>query len=391
MSLQTAVAGVVAKSGYASLSVNAIGQQTSRALFETELSLWWQGEFSDFTKFGGPNGYVEPTTKDLQRLYDATVGSNGDPMTISAVNFKILVLDLILETATDPRWQPYLTVKKWAANDTHNAYDVEFVKTLEKAFAGIPESNYVRDSYITNPVPGTVLSSPLASVTNSLPVSVITKEINDLYIGYFNRAPEFGGLKLWSGVLEKLLASGKSFDESLTDVANQFWGPASVDFSHLTGYTTGMGNAEFVTKVYSNVLGRPDAAVTDQSGINGWVHLLDTGDISSRGSFIVKITDAAYDYIAQHPTEAVSQHVLGFLTNRSDIGLFFAQEKYSGSLTGDAAVVAGMAALANITDNTASVAAAMNNIKSGAYLHTGNIEATITMTGQINVSDHALM
>lgn len=378
MSLQSAVAGVIAKPEYANLTVNAIGQPTSRAKFESELSLLWKGVFSDYSQYGAgyPNGYVEPTTQDLQRLYDASVGPNGDPMTIK--NFGVIALDLVLETATDPRWQPYYEIAKWSAS-SGKAYEVGVLKSLEKAMAGIPQSNYIRDTWPESESSSLPVLTP---VTSKIQVSESIKAINDLYISYFNRAPEYGGLKNWSAQLDSKVAAGQTFNDALIDIANQFWPAASIVFSHLTGYTQTMSTTEFVTKVYSNVLGRPDAAQTDQAGINGWVQSLDSGAIKSRGEFIVALEKGAHDYIKAFPTDPISVRVDAFLANRADVGLFFAQTEYSGSLSSDNAVKAGMAALALVTEQASSVTTAINAIKGGSY-YTNT--ASIELTGAVDI------
>ncbi|MGP5371338.1 DUF4214 domain-containing protein, partial [Pseudomonas helleri] len=360
---------------YASLTVNAIGQTTSRALFENEISLLWKGVFTDYSAYGCPNGYVEPTTQDLQRLYDAGSGSNGDPMTIKDIDE--LALDLVLETATNPRWQPYYNIAKWSAG-SGGADVVALFNSLDKAMAGIPQSNSIRDWEIQK---GFSYSAPLTPVTTTLQVDNVTKAINDLYIGYFNRAPEHGGLELWSGVMDSLIAGGKSFNDALIDVANQFWPAASVVFSKLTGYTESMSTKDFVTKVYANVLGRPDAATTDLAGIQNWANALDNGTIKSRGEFIVSLENGAHQYIKANPTDPVSIHVDAFLNNRADVGLFFAQSQYSGGLSSDSAVTVGMAALALVTDQASSVTAAINSIKTTAHPALTDAVATIELTG----------
>lgn len=386
MTIQAAVAGVVYKSGYSSLTVNGIGQPITRALFEKELTLLWEAQFPNHSSWGGPNATVEPTTQELQRLYDASTGTNGDPVLVNATNFAILVLDLVLETATDARWTPYINYAKYIAADSGKAYDVGLVNSLVTAAAGYTVSNFIRDQNIENPKPELFPNG--ASVVPQLPnssgipsASDSTKALVELYIGYFNRAPEASGLQTWEGVIQKQIASGATFDQALVYVSNQFWPAASVDYAHLTGYSESMSTNAFVTKVYANVLGRPDAAATDQAGINNWVNALDSGAIKSRGEFIVSIEKGAHDYIKAKPNDPVSIHVDAYLQNRTDVGLFFAQSQYSGSLQGDAAIVAGTAALAKVTDQAASVTASINNIKNGAYMLTAHSDVAIVLTG----------
>lgn len=388
MSIQTAVSGVVSKPGYSSMAVNGIGQTITRQLFEKELMLWWEGEFPDYSSWGGPNATVEPTTQELQRLYDAATGANGDPVMVNATNFSILVLDLVLETATDVRWTPYINLAKFIAADSGHPYDVGLANSLVTAASGITVSNYIRDQQIEHPKPelfpnGATVAPELPNNSGVPAATDTTKALVELYIGYFNRAPEFGGLKTWEGEIHNKISSGLSFDDALAHVSNQFWPAASVTYSHLTGYSETMTTNAFVTKVYANVLGRPDAALTDQAGINHWVNALDSGAIKSRGDFMVAIEKGAHDYIKANPNDPVSIHVDAYLANRTDVGLFFAQEQHSGKFFGDAAVVAGTAALANVTDRAASVTESINSIKSGEYMAVAN--STIELTGATDI------
>lgn len=393
MTIQAAVSSVVSKAGYSNLGVNAIGQTVTRQLFEKELTLLWESQFPDHSSWGGPNATVEPTTQDLQRLYDAATGTNGDPVTVNATNFAILVLDLVLETATDARWTPYINYAKFIAADSGKAYDIGLANSLVTAASGITVSNFIRDQNIDHPKPdlfpnGTTVATELPNSSGVPAATDTTKALVELYIGYFNRAPEFSGLKTWEGEIHNKISSGLSFDDALAHVSNQFWPAASVTYSHLTGYSETMTTNAFVTKVYANVLGRPDAALTDQAGINHWVNALDSGAIKSRGDFMVAIEKGAHDYIKANPNDPVSIHVDAYLANRTDVGLFFSQEQYSGNLFGDAAVLAGTAALANVTDKSASVTSSINSIKSGTYMAAAHTDTTIVITGTTDVPTH---
>lgn len=73
----------------------------------------WESIFMDESgfSFDAINGYVEPTTEELQALYDSTTGVDGDPTKINSFLFRCKVFDLINKTAADPRWIPYLDLR----------------------------------------------------------------------------------------------------------------------------------------------------------------------------------------------------------------------------------------------------------------------------------------
>ena len=92
----------------------------------------------------------------------------------------------------------------------------------------------------------------------------------ELYIAYFNRAPEAGGLTYWSNVLSDKLAAGQSEASAMTDISNQFYA-AGVQYSEVTGYSATMTDAAFVTKIYENVLGRTGSLAPNAQEVNYWV------------------------------------------------------------------------------------------------------------------------
>ncbi len=82
-----------------------------------------------------------------------------------------------------------------------------------------------------------------------------------LYQAAFDRKPDIGGLGYWMGQLDQ----GKS----LTDVA---WGfTHSDEFANL--YGRNVSNADFVARLYANVLDR----LPDAGGFSGWTKALDSG------------------------------------------------------------------------------------------------------------------
>jgi len=123
----------------------------------------------------------------------------------------------------------------------------------------------------------------------------------ELYVAYFNRAPDSTGLLFWGSVL----ADG---DLSMADIASEFYGQPETQALYGGSSSTG----DFVKAVYSNILGRdPDAG-----GFGYWTGLLDSGSIE-RAEFILRMIDGAK---ADSGSPADAQ----YLETKAEIGAYFA-------------------------------------------------------------------
>ena len=132
----------------------------------------------------------------------------------------------------------------------------------------------------------------------------------ELYIAYFNRAPDAVGLNFWGTAF----ANGTTLEQMATLFTDQ-------DETRAT-YGPELSNADFATAVYSNVLGR----VADQAGFDFWVGVLDSGG-RTRDQFILSVlegakaaapADATPDFIAQQIADRQ------YLSTKTDIGAYYA-------------------------------------------------------------------
>jgi hypothetical protein len=164
----------------------------------------------------------------------------------------------------------------------------------------------------------------------------------ELYIAYFNRAPDAIGLNFW----------GTAFANGLTlaEMAAEF-GPQD---ETQAAYPPGTSNEVFATTVYSNVLGR----TPDQAGIDFWVGQLDLGNVS-RDQFILNVLQGAKsdlkpelgpDFVAQQLADQA------YLENKIDIGAYFAVHK------GMSDVDNASAAMAHFDGTEGSITDAVNAI-----------------------------
>jgi hypothetical protein len=111
----------------------------------------------------------------------------------------------------------------------------------------------------------------------AFPPSSPTDFITELYLGYYDRAPDPTGLQFW------LTSAYPS--ETLTQIANQFANSSesTAIYPFLTSPNP-LNAGTFVTQVYNNILNR----APDGPGLSFWVGTLTSGQVTP-GSFIVTL------------------------------------------------------------------------------------------------------
>lgn len=132
----------------------------------------------------------------------------------------------------------------------------------------------------------------------------------EMYISYFDRAPDALGLSFWADAL----ANGTD----LPEIARAF--AASPEAQAV--YPSALSEADFVAAVYQNALGRP----ADQAGFDFWSGALSSGAVD-RAEFVLALLQGVR---APAPTEVSSEFAQQQAADRSwldtkiDIGLHFA-------------------------------------------------------------------
>lgn len=122
----------------------------------------------------------------------------------------------------------------------------------------------------------------------------------ELYIAYFNRAPDAIGLNFWGTAY----ANGTTMEEMAALFAPQD--------ETLATYPDGTSNTEFATAVYNNVLGR----TPDQAGFEFWVGVLERGGVT-RDQFILEVLRGVQDGSPDRD----------YLDIKVDVGAYFAVHK----------------------------------------------------------------
>ena len=139
------------------------------------------------------------------------------------------------------------------------------------------------------------------------------REFVEVYIAYFNRAPDAEGLFFYGTAF----ANGTSLQASAATFLN------SVEYQ--STYPSDLSNRSFAEAVYNNVLGR----IPDQLGLEFWVNVLDSG-ARSRDVFILEVLQGAK---APPPSDADDSFIqqkaadVAYLENKTDIGLYFSVTK----------------------------------------------------------------
>ena len=197
-------------------------------------------------------------------------------------------------------------------------------------------------------------------------VVTIQQSVAALYVAVFNRAPDAAGLNAWTAVI----TSGQ-----------QTFAQVAAGFAAHEVFTAGIGtlsNTDFVAALYQNILG----SAGDAGGIANWSDQLNAG--MSKADVAALFVQAALTVdipamlaagsltAAEAAAATVRQQTL---TNKADVGIYFANTLGAASnlnpntvssskagLEADPIYNASKAAIANVTDSPASVAAAEDAI-----------------------------
>ena len=125
-----------------------------------------------------------------------------------------------------------------------------------------------------------------------------------LYTAYFRRVPDYAGLMYWFNAMYPSSGGGGA---SLADVSQAF--AQSAEFVNTYG---ALNNADFVTLVYQNVLGRtPDA-----EGFSYWLGQLNAG--ISRGAMMTGFSESTENQNATANSLLITMSYVGMLRREPD-------------------------------------------------------------------------
>ncbi len=134
------------------------------------------------------------------------------------------------------------------------------------------------------------------------PAEDLLQGISDLYVAFFNRAPDVGGLMYWFKEVMNGTWSVATIAQSFTD-----------QVEYKATYPDGLSNREFIETIYQNLFDRePDTA-----GWDYWENDLNHG--TPRNVFIYTVIQGAYA-----PTGGASDRAL--LNNKHDVSLYYSEQ-----------------------------------------------------------------
>jgi hypothetical protein len=184
---------------------------------------------------------------------------------------------------------------------------------------------------------GTLDASTFAKAA-TLSSSQLT-DLADLYVAYFNRAPDAIGLNYWASQLHDGMG--------LSAIAASFF----VQPETMAKYPAALSTQDFVSAVYQNVLGRSP----DSSGLAYWVQQLQSGSLT-KDSFILDVIYGA----------RAGSSDAQYLSNKGLVGLHFAAT--DGLTDGTWAE----SVMAHVDGTTTSVDAAIQQTDAYASLASGS-------------------
>ncbi len=140
--------------------------------------------------------------------------------------------------------------------------------------------------------------------------------LEELYVAFFNRIPDAQGLAYWIEFFEasSLVGSGVT----MTSIANQFY-TAGVNYGV---YSADMTDAQFITAVYTNVLGRDGSTAPNSAEISYWQDWLHNGQ--SKGALVLEMINISHSQYTNAPTFG---WVVDLLTNKAAVAQYFAVEQ----------------------------------------------------------------
>lgn len=136
------------------------------------------------------------------------------------------------------------------------------------------------------------------------------RTLAEVYLSYFNRAPDALGLTFWADAFATRL--------TLAEIVSSF----GISEEAAAVFADNRNTADVVLAVYANTLGR----APDPAGVDFWTSVLDSGAVS-REDFILEVlrgarseppTDASSDFISQQAADR------SYLDGKVDVGLYFA-------------------------------------------------------------------
>lgn len=205
-----------------------------------------------------------------------------------------------------------------------NASQADKAAIIQSLDSGLPVSDFLEGWAVVSqisPAPSAKTIIEAATDDNYIPGSPLSFPgvtdsqldfLTSVYVGSFNRAPEYNGLKYWAVELGDHLKNGMPEHAVFRLIVSTMFKAGAENGEQ--GST--MSHSAYVTHLYNNVLGR----TPDKGGLDYWVNDLSSG-VVEREVFLETFLTAALE----HKSDA------SYITARVEVAKFAAQEHISGS------------------------------------------------------------
>ncbi|MEM7521795.1 MAG: DUF4214 domain-containing protein, partial [Pseudomonadota bacterium] len=188
----------------------------------------------------------------------------------------------------------------------------------------------------------------------------------ELYIAFFDRAPDAIGLSFWGTAL--------AYGLSMEEIARLFTSQAEV----METYPQGVADETFAAMVYQNVLGRE----ADDAGFNFWTTALSTGAIG-RDQFILTVLEGAKAAPQPGlPAGFAAQQLADqqYLADKTDLGAYFAVHLGMSDVDNARAVTAAFDGTAQSLQDAAGLIDTFHN----AAMNPGSAEFLMPIVGVLD-------
>ena len=199
--------------------------------------------------------------------------------------------------------------------------------------------------------------------------ATLEQKISGLYIAFFNRAADKGGMDYWVSKANTAVSNGGSESDALKELSSGFAG-------HPTFISTyaGMTDEEFVEAIYRNSLGKDG----DAEGVAYWTSVVEKSSRSDMVSNFIEssletgLTTANFPTLSQADLDAAKDRQ-DLITNKADVAVYFTSTLTTATnvtattdVENDPAYLASIQVLADVTTDSATVTTAnakVNGIK----------------------------
>jgi hypothetical protein len=176
----------------------------------------------------------------------------------------------------------------------------------------------------------------------------VNRAIVDLYVAWFNRAPDVHGYQYW---LDEYNNKGVS----LIDISNAFFN-AAVSFPGMSGYAADMTDSAFIRQLYDGLMGRGpgSGAEPDDTEVSYWAFRLQSEFQGNKGAMVIQMIDEIRSFDATG--NPAIQTIQGRFNNKMTTALRLVEEyQFGADLSPAENIALGKQILALVTPDPASV------------------------------------